>query len=150
MEVRIEHIIKILLAEDNPDDVIIAQRALGTAGVVNQLYIVKDGQEALDFLRKEGKYTGSSVMPGLILLDINLPKVNGLDVLSEIKKDDLLRQIPVVMLTSSQRDEDVVKGYENGCNSYVQKPVEFERFVEVVRQLGLYWGLINLKPVIAS
>ncbi|OIO33950.1 MAG: hypothetical protein AUJ70_02075 [Candidatus Omnitrophica bacterium CG1_02_40_15] len=142
-----EHnIIKILLVEDNPDDIDITKRALKEAKVINQLWIVRDGQEALDFLKHEGDYKdlSSSPKPGLILLDINLPKLNGIDVLRVIKKDSNLKRIPVVMLTVSKRDEDIIKSYDNGCNSFIQKPVNFENFVEVVKEVSLYWGLLNI------
>ncbi|HAZ10821.1 MAG TPA: two-component system response regulator [Candidatus Omnitrophica bacterium] len=142
-----EHnIIKILLVEDNPDDIDITKRALKEAKVINKLWIVRDGQEALDFLKHEGDYKdlSSSPKPGLILLDINLPKLNGIDVLGAIKKDSNLKRIPVVMLTVSKRDEDIIKSYDNGCNSFIQKPVNFENFVEVVKEVSLYWGLLNI------
>jgi CheY-like chemotaxis protein len=142
-----EHkIIKILLVEDNPDDIDITKRALREAKVINKLWIVRDGQEALDFLRNEGEYRDPSACPrpGLILLDINLPKVNGIDVLKAIKDDPKLKRIPVVMLTVSKRDEDIIKSYNCGCNSFIQKPVNFENFVEVVKEISLYWGLLNI------
>lgn len=144
-----EHkIIKILLVEDNPDDIEITKRALKEAKVINRLWIVRDGQEAMDFLRHEGDYKDTSVSPkpGLILLDINLPKLNGIDVLMAVKKDPVLKTIPVVMLTVSKRDEDIVKSYNGGCNSFIQKPVNFENFVEVVKEISLYWGLLNIFP----
>lgn len=142
-EARLMHI---LLAEDNLDDITITKRALEQAKVLNRLHVVRDGEEALEFLRHTGRYQDpvSSPQPGLILLDINMPKMNGLDVLKQIKSDPAIRHIPVVMLTSSRRDEDVVRGYDTGCNSFLQKPVEFESFVEMVKQLGLYWGLLNV------
>jgi CheY-like chemotaxis protein len=137
---------KILLVEDNPDDIMIIERALKEARIVNTLTIVRDGQEAIDYLWHQGAYAQSAdrVPPALILLDINLPKVNGLDVLKKIKDDPAFKRIPTIMLTMSKRDEDVCQGYANGCNSFIQKPVEFEKFVEVVRQIGVYWGLINI------
>jgi two-component system response regulator len=137
---------KILLVEDSPDDIQITQRALREAKIINKLWITTDGEEALDFLQHKGRYQDASVAPrpGLILLDINLPKVNGLEVLEKIKKDPDLKRIPTVVLTVSRRDEDIVKGYNYGCNSFIQKPVEFEKFVEVVKQIGLYWGLLNI------
>lgn len=140
-------ITRILLVEDNPDDIMIIERALKEAKVINRLSIVRDGQEALDYLRhkKGGGDAGSFYKPGLILLDVNLPKLNGLELLKIIKEDETLKMIPVVMLTVSQREEDIVKGYNFGCNSFIQKPVEFDRFVEVVRQIGLYWGVINVE-----
>lgn len=139
-------ITKVLLVEDNPDDILIIQRALKEAGVVNQLWVVRDGQEALDFLQHKGQFQdiSTSPKPGMILLDINLPKINGLVVLKTIKEDTKFKRIPIVLLTVSRRDEDVLKGYNHGCNSFIQKPVEFEKFVEVVKQIGLYWGLLNV------
>jgi len=138
---------KILLVEDNPDDIFIIERAIKEAKIVNQLFITRDGQEGWDFLKHQGKYSdvASSPKPGLILLDINLPKLNGLELLKMIKEDPDLKRIPTVMLTVSRRDEDILKGYNHGCNSFIQKPVEFEKFVETVRQIGLYWGIINVE-----
>jgi len=137
---------KILLVEDNPDDILIIQRAIKEAKIINKFWIVRDGQEALDFLEHKGQYQDASVnpKPGLIILDINLPKVNGLEVLKIIKQDPNLKRIPTVVLTVSRRDEDIVKGYNYGCNSFIQKPVEFEKFVEAVKLIGLYWGLLNV------
>lgn len=140
-------LIKMLLVEDNPDDILIIERALKEANVVNKLWIVKDGQEAIDFLEHKGQYQDLSPLPkpGLILLDINLPKVNGLDVLKTIKQEPDLKRIPTVVLTVSGRDEDIVRGYNYGCNSFIQKPVEFEKFVEAVKLIGLYWGFLNVE-----
>jgi CheY-like chemotaxis protein len=137
---------KILLVEDNPDDIMITQRALKEAKVINKLWIVRDGQEALDFLQHKGQYqdSSSSPKPGLIILDINLPKINGLEVLKIVKQDSDLKRIPTVVLTVSRRDEDIVKSYNYGCNSFIQKPVEFEKFVDAVKLIGLYWGLLNV------
>ena len=139
-------LVRILLAEDNPDDILITKKAFKEAGIVNLLQVVRDGEEALEYLYHTGRYqdAASSPKPGLILLDINMPKVSGLEVLKKVKQDPGLRLIPIVMLTSSKRDEDVVKGYDSGCNSFLQKPVEFEKFVEMVKQIGLYWGLLNV------
>ena len=139
-------ITKILLVEDNPDDIAITQRALKEAKIINKLWIVRDGQEAMDFLEHKEQYQDleEAPKPGLILLDINLPKKNGLEVLKAIKDDSKLKRIPTVVLTVSRRDEDIIRGYNYGCNSFIQKPVEFEKFVEVVKQIGLYWGLINV------
>ena len=141
-----ERIVDILLVEDNPDDILITQKALKEAKVVNKLWVVRDGQEALDFLYHKDKYQdiNTSPRPGLILLDINLPKVNGLEVLKRIKEDADLKRVPTVILTVSRRDEDIVRGYDHGCNSFIQKPVEFEKFVEAVKQISLYWGLLNI------
>ena len=142
---ELQKLIKILLIEDNPDDILITKRAFKEARLVNKMWVVRDGQEALDFLYHKDKYQDftTSPKPGLILLDINLPKVNGLDVLKKIKEDSNLKRIPTVMLTVSRRDEDLARGYDQGCNSFIQKPVEFEKFVEIIRQIGLYWGLLN-------
>jgi two-component system response regulator len=139
-------ITKILLVEDNADDIQITQRALKEAKVINKLFIVRDGQEALDYLEHKGQYQSpeSAPRPGLILLDINLPKINGLEVLKKIKTDPQLKRIPTVMLTVSRRDEDIIRGYNTGCNSFIQKPVEFEKFVDAVKLIGLYWGLLNV------
>ncbi len=139
-------ITKILLVEDNPDDILITQKALEEAQLINKLWVARDGQEAIDFLYHKGQYQdeSSSPKPGLILLDLNMPKVSGLEVLKKIKEDSELRRIPTVVLTVSRRDEDIVRGYNSGCNSFIQKPVEFEKFVEVVKQIGLYWGLLNV------
>ncbi len=142
-----ERSIKILLVEDNPDDIRITQRAMKEAKIINSLYTVRDGQEALDFLYHKDKYQdiAASPRPELILLDINLPKVNGLDVLKNVKADAGLKTIPIVVLTVSKREEDVVQGYNYGCNSFIQKPVKFDKFVEAVKLIGLYWGLLNVE-----
>lgn len=141
-----EKIVRILLVEDNPDDITICQRALKEAKIINKMWIARDGQEAIDFLERNGQYKDpeSSPRPGLVLLDLNLPKVKGLDVLKKIKEDPDLKTIPVVILTVSKRDEDIVKGYDRGCNSFIQKPVDFEKFVQVVKEVSLYWGLLNV------
>ncbi len=142
---EVQRMIKMLLVEDSLDDIQIIKKALKEAKVINRLWIVRDGQEALDFLYHKGQFQDPSAAPrpGLILLDINLPRVNGLEVLTRIKKDPKLRGIPTVMLTVSKREEDLIRGYNNGCNSFIQKPVEFEKFVEIIKQIGLYWGVIN-------
>jgi len=141
-------ITRILLVEDTPDDIEITKKALNEAKIINKLWIVRDGQEALDFLQRKGDYQdpSTSPKPGLVLLDINLPKLNGIDVLRIVKEDADLKRIPVVMLTVSKRDEDIVRSYNLGCNSFIQKPVNFENFVEVVKQVSLYWGLLNIVP----
>jgi len=134
------------LVEDNPDDILIAERALKDAKIINKLWIAKDGQEALDFLQHKRQYEDVSISPtpGLILLDINLPRMNGLEVIKNIKEDPELKKIPVVILTVSKRDEDIVKGYKYGCNSFIQKPLNFEKFVEIIKLIGLYWGELNV------
>lgn len=138
--------IDVLLVEDNPDDVEITKRAFEKGNILNRLHIVRDGQEALDFLFRDGKY-GDTPQPGLILLDINLPKVNGVDVLRKIKSDPELKRIPVVMLTVSKRDEDILNSYNLGVNSYIVKPVEFDKFVETVKSIEVYWLLTNVRPI---
>jgi len=139
-------LVKLLLVEDNPDDIIIIQRAIKEAKIINKMWVVRDGQEAVDFLKHQGQFQDEAMSPrpGLILLDINIPKINGLDVLNLIKQDSDLKRIPTIILTVSRRDEDIIKGYNYGCNSFVQKPLEFEKFVDVVKQIGLYWGLLNV------
>jgi len=136
--------VEVLLAEDNPADAELIMHALGEA-IVGRIYHVHDGEEALDFLLCRAAYAKRSfeAPPKLIVLDIKLPKVSGLEVLEEIKRDPRTRAIPTVLLTSSRLAEDVVRGYQLGANSFVQKPVQFERFREVVRQLGGYWLAVN-------
>jgi len=140
--------ISILLVEDNPEDVEITQRAFKEGKVRNTLYVVRDGQEALDFLYHQGEYTDESKAPrpGLILLDIRLPKVNGIEVLKRLKTDPNLRRIPIIMLTVSDSDEDINKCYDAGANGYIVKPVEFDKFVEAMKSLYLYWTITNALP----
>ena len=143
---RQSELVRILLVEDSVDDIMITKKALLEAQMVNPLDVVRDGQEAVEFLSRQGPYhdRATSPRPGLILLDINLPKKSGLEVLTYIKRSPDLKRIPVIMLTSSDREEDVVTGYEHGCNSFLQKPVQFDRFVSLVKEIGLYWGLLNV------
>ncbi len=138
--------IEILLVEDNPDDVQITKRAFKEANLANRLYVTRDGQEALDFLFHEGQYQNQAqaTIPGLILLDINMPRVNGIEVLKRIKSNDKLKIIPVIMLTISKQEEDLEKCYFSGCNSFIQKPVDFKNFIRVIKEIGLYWGLLNI------
>jgi CheY-like chemotaxis protein len=140
--------IKILLVEDNVQDIEITQRAFAKGRVRNELTVVRDGEEAIDYLYHRGKYQdpATSPRPGMILLDLNLPKVGGLEVLQQIKKDDQLKQIPVIVLTVSQREEDVVRSYDLGVNTYIQKPVEFDNFMRVVNAVHEYWILIATLP----
>jgi len=138
----------IMLVEDNPDDEELTLRALRKANIVNDVLVARDGQEALDVLFGTGKYTGKPprTLPAVILLDLKLPKLNGIDVLARLRADPRTRLIPVVVLTSSSEDEDMLRSYESGANSYVRKPVEFPAFAAAVTQLGVYWMLINQGP----
>jgi len=138
----------ILLVEDNPDDEALALRAFKNSRVINNVHVVRDGVEALDFLFGTGSYAGrdTSRQPQVILLDIKLPKLDGLEVLRSIRADDRTRLLPVVLLTSSKEEKDMIEGYSLGANSYIQKPVNFDQFVEAMRQLGLYWLVLNKIP----
>jgi two-component system response regulator len=135
----------ILLVEDNADDELLTQRALRKNNILNELVVVRDGQEALDYLFGQGAFAGRDLdlQPQVILLDLNLPKIGGIDVLKRLRADPRTDKLPVVVLTSSQEDDDVVRSYQHGANSYVRKPVDFVQFTESVRQLGLYWLVIN-------
>lgn len=138
----------ILLVEDNPSDIQLTERALKKSQVANALVVVHDGQEALDFLFGSGAYTGRDVsdFPAVTLLDLKLPTVPGLEVLRAIRADPRTRRIPVVILTSSNEEKDIAAGYDLGVNSYLQKHVDFTRFAEAIRQLGLYWLVLNELP----
>lgn len=138
----------ILLVEDNPDDVELTMRALKKNNITNEILIVKDGVEALDYLFGTGAHADRDVdvMPAIVLLDLKLPKVDGHEVLRRIRADERTKLLPVVILTSSKEEEDRVQGYKNGCNSYVQKPVDFNQFSEAVSKLGMYWLLLNEPP----
>jgi two-component system, response regulator len=140
--------IDILLVEDNPDDVELTLRALIKKNIINPVHVVSDGAEALDFLYARGKYQDCDInhKPKVILLDLKLPKVDGLEVLRIIKGDERLKTIPVVILTSSREEQDIVKSYQLGVNSYIVKPVDFEKFADAVSNLGLYWLLLNQPP----
>lgn len=140
--------VDILLVEDNPDHAELTLKALKQNNVSNEVYWVNDGQEALDFMYHRGKYADekTSPRPGLILLDIRLPKVDGLEVLKQLKEDPQLQSIPVIMLTTSDRDEEIAESYAGGANSYVVKPMGFEDFMKKVRKLKLYWTIINSLP----
>ena len=135
----------ILLVEDNQRDEALILRALKKSNIVNKVAVARDGAEALDYLFGTGKYAGRdmSIMPQLILLDLKLPKVNGLQVLQKIREEERTRRLPVVVFTSSSEEEDMIKSYDLGANSYVRKPVDFEQFLEATRQLGLYWLVLN-------
>ena len=135
----------ILLVEDNPDDVELTMRALRKNNIANNVVVARDGVEALDFLFCQGVFADRNINDGprLILLDLKLPKIDGLQVLERIRADERTKLVPVVILTSSKEEHDLVSGYKSGANSYVRKPVDFNKFVEAVRQIGLYWLLIN-------
>ena len=137
--------VDIILVEDNPDDAELVIRALRKNGISNTLVHLKDGEEALHFLFCEGPYEGAQVLPNprLILLDLKMPKVDGLEVLRRVKSNERLKLIPVVLLTSSKEDKDIFESYHLGVNSYVVKPVEYERLLKTVQGLGLYWLLLN-------
>ena len=138
---------RILLAEDNEHDVELTLSALAEHNLANEVVVVRDGAEALDYLYRRGRYQQREEgNPVVVLLDLKMPKVDGLEVLRRIKGDDTLRQIPVVMLTSSREENDLVESYRLGANAYVVKPVEFNRFVEAVRELGVFWAVINEAP----
>jgi CheY-like chemotaxis protein len=135
----------ILLVEDNPDDVELTIRAFRKNNILNEVVVARDGAEALDFLFGTGAYAGRDVldMPQVILLDLNLPKIGGLDVLRRIRADERTKLFPVVILTSSKQEQDVINGYTLGANSYVRKPVDFNQFFDSARELGLYWLVLN-------
>lgn len=137
--------LEILLVEDNEDDILLEQEAIAEARLVNLMYVVSDGEEAMAYLRREGKYQNAQ-LPGLILLDINMPKKNGFEVLNEIKVDPALMHIPIVMLTTSDSESDIVKSYAKGACSFITKPMDFDKFREVIRQFALYWALVARVP----
>jgi len=138
----------ILLVEDNPDDEALTLRALQKNNILNEVVVARDGAEALDFLFGTGSYTGRDlgIMPEVILLDINLPKINGLEVLGKIRATERTRLLPVVILTTSNEEQDKLKSYTLGANSFIRKPVDFQQFSEAIRQLGVYWLLLNQAP----
>jgi two-component system, response regulator len=140
--------VEILLVEDNPNDVELTLRALQKQNLANKVFVVKDGAEALEFIFATGLYSGRKVEehPKVVLLDLKLPKVDGIEVLRKIKSDPRTKDMPVVMLTSSQEERDVIETYKLGVNSYIVKPVDFSNFVHAVSELGLYWGLLNKVP----
>lgn len=138
----------ILLVEDNPDDEALTLRAFRKNNIANDVVVARDGQQALDYLFGEGAYQGRDVedTPHLVLLDLKLPKVSGLEVLQRLRRDERTRRVPVVILTTSDEDQDRCRGYDLGANSYVRKPVDFNEFIDAVRQIGLYWLVLNQRP----
>jgi two-component system response regulator len=138
----------ILLVEDNPDDEALTLRALKKNNISNRVVVTRDGAEALDFLFGVGAYAGRDAtdVPQIILLDLKLPKVDGLEVLRQLREDERTRLLPVIILTSSREEQDLIAGYSLGANSYVRKPVDFLQFTEAVKQLGLYWLVLNEAP----
>ncbi len=137
--------VELLLVEDNEDDIILIQEAFADAKLMNVIYKVRDGEEALAYLRREGRYQHVR-RPGLILLDINMPKKNGFEVLQAIKADPLLQSLPVIMLTTSDREDDIVRSYADGACSYIRKPMNLDQFVQVVKEFELYWTLVSQIP----
>ncbi len=141
------HLKRILLVEDDRKDVELTLEALSEYNLANEVVVVRDGEEALDYLHRRGKFEARvDGNPAAILLDLKLPKVNGLEVLGRIRADEKLRMIPVIVLTSSRQEEDLKKSYELGVNAYVVKPVDFHEFINAVKELGVFWGLINEPP----
>ena len=138
----------ILLVEDNPDDEALTLRALKKNNILNEVFVARDGQEALDFLYCEGAHQSRSAehLPQLILLDLKLPKLDGLEVLQSIRANELTHLLPVVILTTSNEDKDILNSYKLGANSFIRKPVDFDQFMEAVKQLGFYWLLLNESP----
>ena len=142
----------ILLVEDNPDDITLTLRALKKNNIVNEVVVAKDGVEALDYLFGTGMYEGrdTSVMPVVTLLDLKLPRIDGLEVLKRVRENERTKLIPIVILTSSKEENDLINGYSLGANSYIRKPVDFNQFSEAIRELGLYWILLNESPPVVK
>jgi two-component system, response regulator len=140
----------ILLVEDNPDDVALTIRAFEKSRIKNRIVIAEDGVEALDYIFRRGKFENRELkeLPAVILLDLKLPKLDGFDVLKAIRDNESTKYLPVVILTSSKEEQDILNGYKNGANSYIRKPVDFENFFDAVKTLGLYWLILNEPPII--
>jgi two-component system response regulator len=138
----------ILLVEDNPSDVNLTKRALAQNQIVNKLIVAEDGREALDYLFGTGQYASREIkdLPAVVLLDLKLPGIDGLEILQKIRANELTSLLPVVILTSSNQEKDIIASYKLGANSYIRKPVDFNQFAEAVRNLGLYWLLLNEPP----
>jgi len=138
---------KILLAEDNPKDVELTLEALSEHNLANEVMVVKDGVEAMEYLRREGKFKlRSPGLPAVLLLDIKMPRMDGLEVLSAVRGDPSLKLLPVVILSSSREEQDLIRSYELGVNAYVVKPVDFSEFLQAIKLLGVFWAIINEKP----
>lgn len=144
----INNALDILLVEDNPNDIELTLRALKKNNIANNIHVITDGAEALEYFFATGKYSDRdiNINPKLVILDIKLPKVDGLEILRKIKSDERTRMIPVVILTSSKEEKDVLTGYKLGANSFIVKPVDFDKFMATVKELGLYWLLLNEPP----
>ena len=144
----IDLMVDILLIEDNPNDVELTMRALKRNHIVNNIQVIMDGAEALDYFFASGKYSGrdTNLKPKLVILDLKLPKVDGLEILRKIKNDEATKTIPVVVLTTSKEESDIVSSYKLGANSFIVKPVDFEKFITTVKELGMYWLLLNEPP----
>jgi two-component system, response regulator len=140
----------ILLVEDNPDDVALTLRAFEKSRIKNTIVVAEDGVEALDYIFRRGKFGNRELkeQPAVVLLDLKLPKIDGFEVLKAIRENEFTKLLPVVILTSSKEEQDIIKGYKNGANSYIRKPVDFENFFEAVQTLGLYWLILNEPPII--
>jgi two-component system, response regulator len=138
----------ILLVEDNPDDILLTKRALSKSNILNEIVVAHDGIEALDYLFGRGKWENRDleIMPQVILLDLKMPKIGGLEVLKEIRKNDKTKLLPVIILTTSKEESDITTGYNIGANSYICKPVDFNQFHTAIQQLGLYWLVLNQGP----
>ena len=138
---------RILLVEDNERDVELTLAALEEYNLANEVIVARDGAEALDYLYQRGKYSDRvDGLPAVVLLDLNMPKVDGMEVLQRMKLDPVLKQVPVVMVTSSRVEQDLVRSYELGVNAYVVKPVDFQKFIESIRQIGFFWAILNEPP----
>jgi CheY-like chemotaxis protein len=141
--------VDLLLVEDNEDDIVLIEEAFAEAKLMNVIFKVRDGEDALAYLRQEGPYTHRR-KPGLVLLDINMPKMNGFEVLQAMKADPLLQSLPVVMLTTSDRDDDIVRSYTDGACSYIRKPMTLNQFAQVVKDFELYWTMVSRIPPTGS
>lgn len=143
-----DKIVDILLIEDNPNDVELTLRALKKNNIANNIHIIMDGEEAIEYFFANGRYSGrdKTLRPKLVILDLKLPKVDGLEILSKIKSDDKTKTVPVVILTSSKEESDLIASYKLGANSFIVKPVDFEKFTSTVKELGMYWLLLNELP----